>query len=388
MILQEHIENYSNIEKKHMDKQQLLDEECILIAQPKNLKFKDKALFSVNDGWIFTAQKVYLKTFANASVDGHGLSIYKDVTQKKKLIFNPRNKKSFFSHLYWKMRTLLHGFFSKVPALETAILITDLDSHSYFHWIADTLPKLQLLAKKENQILHELPVLFPEKILKSYALSSLEIFLEEKRIQLIPLWRKIKVKTLYLIPNIAQPEGTGNYRPELMLDIRRKTLEALAHKKETLRLQKKLSAFITLKKEAPLRIYFSRKDAKYRYLKNEMQLMQVLKKYEFTVFEAGKLGFWQQVLLSNWAETMMGLHGAALTNMMWMKSGSNIIELRRENDSHNNCYFSLASALNLNYYYLLAPGDSEDTHKCNFTVDVEKADQLLQEIFLARSHEH
>ena len=48
----------------------------------------------------------------------------------------------------------------------------------------------------------------------------------------------------------------------------------------------------------------------------------------------------------------MSLHGAAITNMIFMKEGGSIIEFRRQGDGLNNCYFSLASTCNLDYFYL------------------------------------
>ena len=79
---------------------------------------------------------------------------------------------------------------------------------------------------------------------------------------------------------------------------------------------------------------------------------------------------------------LIGLHGAGLTNMLFMSEKTNVLELRNEEDSHNNCYFSLASDLNLDYYYQLNKGDRKDTHEVNVTVDILLLKQNIERMQL------
>jgi capsular polysaccharide biosynthesis protein len=69
---------------------------------------------------------------------------------------------------------------------------------------------------------------------------------------------------------------------------------------------------------------------------------------------------------------LIGLHGAGLTNMLFMREGGKVLELRNQNDAHNNCYFSLASELNLDYFYLLNQGNTNDTHTVDIIVDIDE----------------
>ena len=71
------------------------------------------------------------------------------------------------------------------------------------------------------------------------------------------------------------------------------------------------------------------------------------------------------------AKYLISNHGAGLTNMLFMQAGTSVLELRRENDGHNNCYFAQASALNLKYYYQLckSENDDTDTYTANLIVD-------------------
>ena len=67
------------------------------------------------------------------------------------------------------------------------------------------------------------------------------------------------------------------------------------------------------------------------------------------------------------AKYLISNHGAGLTNMLFMKAGGNVLELRHRGDKHNNCYFSLASTLRLNYYYQLCDSENniEDAYTAN-----------------------
>ena len=70
----------------------------------------------------------------------------------------------------------------------------------------------------------------------------------------------------------------------------------------------------------------------------------------------------------------MGIFGR-LTNMIFLNKNSNLIEIRHYGDKTNNAFFSLASAVGLNYYYEFYYFDSE-----GLKVDFKKLDNLLSSL--------
>lgn len=68
--------------------------------------------------------------------------------------------------------------------------------------------------------------------------------------------------------------------------------------------------------------------------------------------------------------------------MLFMPDGTKVIEFRKKNDDHNNCYFSLASALNLKYYYMLCEpvNETEDAYTANIKVQPNRLQQLIEEV--------
>jgi capsular polysaccharide biosynthesis protein len=93
------------------------------------------------------------------------------------------------------------------------------------------------------------------------------------------------------------------------------------------------------------------------------------------------LSFSDQRNLMNETNFLISNHGAGLTNMLFMKEGSSVIELKSNAEDINNCFFNLASALNHKYFYTINSGDSPDVQKSNITVDLEKLKTLLQNLF-------
>jgi len=131
--------------------------------------------------------------------------------------------------------------------------------------------------------------------------------------------------------------------------------------------------------EAPDPIFISRSEAPRRRISNEEQLLPVLRRHGFSPLVAEKLSFEEQVRRVGSTTILAGGHGAGLTHMLWMKPGSSVLELRRKGDRWNNCYFALASALDLRYFYLLcdAANPKDDFHVGDLTVDPAGLDKVL-----------
>jgi capsular polysaccharide biosynthesis protein len=97
------------------------------------------------------------------------------------------------------------------------------------------------------------------------------------------------------------------------------------------------------------------------------------------------LSFIRQIELMQGTKVLLGAHGAGLTNMLFMPAGSVVVEIRKEGDSHNNCFYSLASALGHRYYYAIAKSSASKGEKYeyfaeNFVVDVAHLSTVLRRV--------
>ena len=80
-------------------------------------------------------------------------------------------------------------------------------------------------------------------------------------------------------------------------------------------------------------------------------MIEVLRAFNFRIVRTEDYSFAEQVRLAAGARYLVSNHGAGLTNILFMRPGSSVLELRHATDCINNCYFTLASALNLKYFY-------------------------------------
>jgi capsular polysaccharide biosynthesis protein len=80
--------------------------------------------------------------------------------------------------------------------------------------------------------------------------------------------------------------------------------------------------------------------------------VQVLRSHDFEIVRIDPARPWEQVQASRGAEIMVGVHGAALSNLIFMSPGARVIELRRpERDGvfFFDAYHPLADAVGVEY---------------------------------------
>ena len=69
--------------------------------------------------------------------------------------------------------------------------------------------------------------------------------------------------------------------------------------------------------------------------------------------------------------------------MLFMRPGSHVLELRHQSDGLSNCYFTMASALELHYSYqtCASPAPEEPSHTADLRVDVRRLEENLERLF-------
>ena len=100
------------------------------------------------------------------------------------------------------------------------------------------------------------------------------------------------------------------------------------------------------------RLYISRGKANRRKILNEDELIQLLSGNGFKVIYWEDYSFAEQVALAGQASILVGLHGAGLTNLHFMKKGSTVIELNLKVDAEllRVPFWRMSNLLGLDYY--------------------------------------
>lgn len=136
---------------------------------------------------------------------------------------------------------------------------------------------------------------------------------------------------------------------------------------EAERLYKLVSAEHAVSQRAPsAKLYVSRRDAKVRQLRNETELEAALHSRGFSTFVPGAATLAEQAARFHDAHIIVASHGAALTNLLFCRPGTVVIELFPSNFVKST-YLWLAAALGLNYQALIG---SEGDFSQHFSVDL------------------
>jgi capsular polysaccharide biosynthesis protein len=126
------------------------------------------------------------------------------------------------------------------------------------------------------------------------------------------------------------------------------------------------------------RLYITRPGAGRRRLLNDAVIAARLAKRGFTAVDPGTLSFQQQVGLFNTAKVVVGAHGAALTNAVFMPPGGALVEL-----THTArvvwTFHEVACANRLAYACVIGDrsGESESALFADFKVDPETVDAAV-----------
>jgi capsular polysaccharide biosynthesis protein len=248
----------------------------------------------------------------------------------------------------------------KIKRKETTIWFTDKWSDSYFHWFCDSLPRLMIAFEKLEQ--RKATLILPRKLFtKGFIQESLHL-LDIAEIEIIEENEIIYSKTL-VISELTAP--TGNFNPLIINRLRDM-------------FQKKLLCNTQTNK-----VYISRGKSSKRRILNESEVIEILAKKGFGIYYFEELSCEEQATLCFNATHIMSNHGAGLTNILFMKKGGKVFEFRHENDTINNCYFSLASALELDYYYQICETTNEMTNIADMRVDIDEF-KIQLDIFIQK----
>jgi hypothetical protein len=283
------------------------------------------------------------------------------------LLFKGRNilRESFAfpNHLdQWPARSVLRFLLSNHVLrgrrkIEREVLwVTDYWSTGHFHWLTDVLTRLFAVREQLLDSLLLLPGVYETR---DVVRSSLKAF-GVTNVDFIGDGEVVECRSL-VMPSHTAPSGHFNH-------------EAIRGVRDVM-----LSAYGDLSGEEK-RLYISRSSAGKRRTVNEDEVTSILRRHGFETLRTEELSFEEQVRVCSRARYIVSNHGAGLTNILFMREGGSVLELRHQADCINNCYFTLSSALDLRYFYqTCAPQDAAaDPHEAHLLVDPHQLEENLR----------
>jgi len=220
--------------------------------------------------------------------------------------------------------------FHKRLAGTTLLFASSAGAHCYYHWMMEILPKLGLL-EREGISLGSIDHFMVREITADWQLQTLAQFgIDASRIVETvkqPHWRCEKL--LHIDLNCGINLRMHRFIPQWL-----KHLYARADSSEP-----------------RLKIYISRPEGVRRGIRNEAQLVPLLKKAGFTIIAMEGLSVAEQASLLSRADVLMSPHGGALTNMAFCRPGITVIELFSRHVFPY--YYGLAANCGHHYYAIM-----------------------------------
>lgn len=125
------------------------------------------------------------------------------------------------------------------------------------------------------------------------------------------------------------------------------------------------------------KIYVYRNPKRIRFINNDNEIQEVVRRYGFEVLDCDELNFAEQVELFQQCSHIVSIHGAGLTNIVWRRNAPmTILELFPENYVQPT-YFWLAKNFGKTYYALTGGKTLPDS---SFYLNPEKLEQKLKQI--------
>lgn len=290
-------------------------------------------------------------------------------------------RRSVYRNIYVFLRTLLVScasyFYRELAFLNDYKqygIITSIWSNGYYHWLTESLPRALIMQEKFPEATPLLPVQNDKYI------SSLR-FMGFEEIAVFPDRSNVVLHN----PILTEcPRSFATTDPSLLIKVRDKILGNMI-KTHSMR---------------PTRIVFvSRKNARGRTIVNEKSLITKLKNIGVEIYCFDKLSFVEQVIIMMDTYCLVSIHGAALTNMMFMPEGGSILEILpvkhgifdynivRNSLLHDPCYIRLAEVFDHKHMAVFGTADKPwycGTHMANITVKETELLKLIQGIIANR----
>jgi capsular polysaccharide biosynthesis protein len=230
----------------------------------------------------------------------------------------------------------------------------------YYHWLLESVPKLL----EAQRTIPNFTLLLPASYTDAFYADTL-------RLLRLTAVERLQPQTMYRVPELALPllpEPQGNYSAQTMREVKAVFLAAAGVGQEAL--------------TPPTRLYISRRKAPRRKVLNEAEVEQLLGRYGFQCVCFEDFTFEDQLRLCASANVLVSMHGAGLSNMIFMPEQATVVEFRKFDDGHNYFFTGLGETLGYQYHLLYCPAadEQQSVQDADLYVDIAALDAVLQQL--------
>ncbi len=330
----------------------------IIIEKPKYCEELYDPFFNNNT---YTEPEIFNKYINNCFISYNSIVLKNYIFLENDSIYEYKGHKKIFCKKVYEQ--FFHSvILKKTPLLrinEPAFIITQ-PWINYYHWILESLPRLIQL--KDYWGTHSL--IIQRNIYEiPYVKQTLKLF-DDIKIIIPENETNLFVKELIL--------------PNLRKDCYKYNIELLEKTRDEI-----FKSFNIVEKTPTEKNFIIRKKAKYRTIDNFREIEKVVKEYGFKIVDFEDYSIIDQIKIINNSSHLIAQHGAGLTNILFMQKGMKIMELAKKitnkNDHFSLVYWSLASAMELEYYNMFCDpvNEEDDFFKASINVNLEEFITIL-----------
>lgn len=232
---------------------------------------------------------------------------------------NNKNEKNELNSVFFKGTPKIK---KKIKGSVFSLLVGGGGNSNYWHWLFDVIPKFYIYQSSK--------FFDPNSYI---LLPSLDRDFQNETLDLLGIKRKFRISSKYYRHFEADKIVTTSHPYNFLNDPDKDSLNIpswiFSFLKKSFLIEKIIDSNYI--KKFPKKIYISRKDGtSLRYLINEKEVKDVLKKNDFQEIILSQYSFADQVSMFYNADFIAGLHGAGFANIVFCRSGTNVLEFRSD----------------------------------------------------------
>jgi Glycosyltransferase 61 len=358
--------------------------DILQFSELPNLRYPDNIIDSDKNTFFETflskvIPNMEIKTLNNVSISPHG-TIYKKFSILKECTpfyfapdheyfptFMEKHINAGGRFLNGSIERFIRHFivFKKTNIRETHFWCSDQYSPGYFHWLCETLPRLYLLTLLE---IDRPKVILPGPTMENvpFIRESLNLLFPGIDFSFTKNQNVLNLRELIWI----SPMGDHRQFNPILISRFREFIKNIVKTERTHPLQ---------------RLYITRKKASVRKISNEAEVESILERFGFRTICLEDYSFEDHIKIFSQSKVIISVHGAGLSNMIFMPENSCVLELQRRMPEAT-AYSALANCLNFNYYYIFCEPATElvDERPDNVDlyVDVNSMQRLVETMLI------
>jgi len=278
------------------------------------------------------------------------------------------------------IKSTIKLFFKKIKSKKVkntkkyVLAYDDRGINNIFHWVVDTIGRLIYLEGIEGYT-----ILIPEAALKwDYVRETIKVLKGVVGVEVVPSNSMLKFDQIYVVSCSIYAPGCQNER------ILRKLKNKLLLNDE--------------RKHSYERVYLSRSKFGSRTVGNESEFISVLNKYDFKTIYPEDYSFNEMRKIMFNVKVLVGVHGSALTNMLFIEGHAKILCLKHvdgypllpyywngkyQSEFSDHYFYSMANTLGYDFYHFGCKhieSDSVLNINTNILVDIKTFEGELMSI--------